>query len=173
MVRKIKMHQHRTKKLQREESTLATRNKMKHEFQLCCDKVGYPDLFISFTCNSNWPEIEHMVNLVRHTEGNDPCHGLMLISMLNSATNQEEVCYYSSNSIQFDSIDHSGLDAEYSPEFLNTLKIGNFPEHELKLKVGMPVILLRNIDQTAGLCNEVTLLIMVSEIGICETIYST
>ncbi|CAN1239164.1 hypothetical protein LINGRAPRIM_LOCUS2281 [Linum grandiflorum] len=93
MVRKIKMHQHRTKKLQRaiiwrEESTLATRNKMKHEFQLCCDKVGYPDLFISFTCNSNWPEIEHMVNLVRHTEGNDPCHGLMLISMLNSATNQ-------------------------------------------------------------------------------------
>ncbi|CAN1267693.1 hypothetical protein LINPERPRIM_LOCUS12883, partial [Linum perenne] len=38
-------------------------------------------------------------------------------------------------------------------EFLNSLQIGNFPEHQLKLKVGVPVILLRNLDQTIGLCN--------------------
>ncbi|CAI0460632.1 unnamed protein product [Linum tenue] len=45
------------------------------------------------------------------------------------------------------------VDADYSTEFLNNLKIGNFPDHQLELKVGCPVILLRNMDQTVGLCN--------------------
>ncbi|CAN1247127.1 ATP-dependent DNA helicase PIF1, partial [Linum grandiflorum] len=65
----------------------------------------------------------------------------------------EEMCYYSSNSIQSDSLDPSSAEAEYPIEFLNDLQIGNFPAHELKLKVGVPVILLRNLDQTTGLCN--------------------
>jgi hypothetical protein len=38
-------------------------------------------------------------------------------------------------------------------EFLNTLKFPGIPDHELKLKVGLPVVLLRNINQFAGLCN--------------------
>ncbi|CAN0881490.1 ATP-dependent DNA helicase PIF1 [Linum grandiflorum] len=71
----------------------------------------------------------------------------------------EEVCYHSSDSIQFDAIDQIDTDAEFPPEFLNNLKIGNFPDHELKLKVGIPVILLRNIDQAAGLCNGTRLII--------------
>ncbi|CAN0904159.1 ATP-dependent DNA helicase PIF1, partial [Linum grandiflorum] len=65
----------------------------------------------------------------------------------------EEMCYYSSDSIQSDFLDPSSAEAEYSVEFLNALQIGNFPEHELKLKVGVPVILLHNLDQTTGLCN--------------------
>ncbi|CAN0857813.1 ATP-dependent DNA helicase PIF1 [Linum grandiflorum] len=65
----------------------------------------------------------------------------------------EEMCYYSSNSIQSDFLDPSSAEAEYPMEFLNALQIGNFPAHELKLKVGVPVILLRNLDQTTGLCN--------------------
>ncbi|CAN1298310.1 ATP-dependent DNA helicase PIF1 [Linum perenne] len=31
--------------------------------------------------------------------------------------------------------------------------VPGFPDHEIKLKVGVPIILLRNIDQSAGLCN--------------------
>ena len=27
-----------------------------------CKWVGYPDLFITFTCNSKWPEIQRFVN---------------------------------------------------------------------------------------------------------------
>jgi ATP-dependent DNA helicase PIF1 len=38
-------------------------------------------------------------------------------------------------------------------EFLNNLKFPGIPDHQLKLKVGLPVMLLRNINQAAGLCN--------------------
>ncbi|XP_034601225.1 uncharacterized protein [Setaria viridis] len=41
----------------------------------------------------------------------------------------------------------------YPLEFLNTLTPNGLPPHLLKLKIGCPVILLRNIDPTNGLCN--------------------
>ncbi|XP_071700273.1 uncharacterized protein [Rutidosis leptorrhynchoides] len=40
-----------------------------------------------------------------------------------------------------------------SPEFLNTLKFSGIPKHKLVLKVGVPIMLLRNIDQPNGFCN--------------------
>src|SRR5437762_13713546 len=45
-------------------------------------------------------------------------------------------------------------DAEtYATEYLNTINLSNLPPHELKLKIGAPVILLRNLNPSAGLCN--------------------
>ncbi|XP_012702269.1 ATP-dependent DNA helicase PIF1 [Setaria italica] len=41
----------------------------------------------------------------------------------------------------------------YPLEFLNTLTPNGLPPHLLKLKIGCPVILLRNIDLANGLCN--------------------
>ncbi|GJX35547.1 ATP-dependent DNA helicase PIF1-like protein [Tanacetum coccineum] len=41
----------------------------------------------------------------------------------------------------------------FSPEFINGLKFSGVPNHRLALKVGVPVMLLRNIDQPNGLCN--------------------
>ena len=41
----------------------------------------------------------------------------------------------------------------HPPEFLNQLQPSGFPPHELILKVGIPVMLLRNINVRAGLCN--------------------
>jgi ATP-dependent DNA helicase PIF1 len=41
----------------------------------------------------------------------------------------------------------------YPPEFLNTLTPNGLPPHVLKLKIGCPIILLRNIDPANGLCN--------------------
>jgi ATP-dependent DNA helicase PIF1 len=41
----------------------------------------------------------------------------------------------------------------YPMEFLNTLKLSGIPDHKLKLKVGLPVMLHRNINQSVGLCN--------------------
>ena len=52
-------------------------------------------------------------------------------------------------------------DAEilYPVEYLNTLTTNNFPSHRLKLKVGVPIMLLRNLNQSLGLCNGTRLII--------------
>ena len=47
----------------------------------------------------------------------------------------------------------------YPEEFLNTLTPNGLPPHVLKLKIGCPIILLRNIDPTNGLCNGTRLII--------------
>jgi ATP-dependent DNA helicase PIF1 len=51
----------------------------------------------------------------------------------------------------------------FTPEFLNDIKCSGIPNHRLKLKVGCPVMLMRNIDQAAGLCNGTRL--TVTELG--------
>jgi ATP-dependent DNA helicase PIF1 len=47
----------------------------------------------------------------------------------------------------------------YPQEFLNTLTPNGIPPHILKLKIGCPVILLRNLDLANGLCNGIRLLV--------------
>ncbi|ONM39160.1 hypothetical protein ZEAMMB73_Zm00001d043823 [Zea mays] len=47
----------------------------------------------------------------------------------------------------------------YPSEFLNTLTPNGLPPHVLKLKVGCPIMLLRNIDPTNGLCNGTRLVV--------------
>ena len=47
----------------------------------------------------------------------------------------------------------------YPSEFLNTLTPNGLPPHMLKLKIGCPIILLRNIDPANGLCNRTRLVV--------------
>ncbi|XP_029151663.2 uncharacterized protein [Arachis hypogaea] len=51
----------------------------------------------------------------------------------------------------------------FTPEFLNDIKCSGLPNHKLTLKAGVAVMLLRNIDQTSGLCNGTRLI--VNELG--------
>uniref|UniRef100_A0A0R0JAQ0 ATP-dependent DNA helicase n=1 Tax=Glycine max TaxID=3847 RepID=A0A0R0JAQ0_SOYBN len=44
-------------------------------------------------------------------------------------------------------------------EFLNSLKTSGIPNHKLIIKVGTPIILLRNLDQADGLCNGTRLIV--------------
>jgi hypothetical protein len=62
----------------------------------------------------------------------------------------EEMIYRSCDSVCDTTDDTNDL---YPTEFLNTLKFPGIPDHELRIKVGLPVMLLRNINQSAGLCN--------------------
>ncbi|XP_038685799.1 uncharacterized protein LOC119985580 [Tripterygium wilfordii] len=50
-------------------------------------------------------------------------------------------------------------DLLYPTEFLNSLSFNGIPNHELQLKVNTPVMLLRNLNQTCGLCNGTRLMI--------------
>ena len=45
------------------------------------------------------------------------------------------------------------------PELLHSLKISGLPNHCLELKVGASVILLRNLNQPIGLCNDTRLVV--------------
>ncbi|KAK1365937.1 ATP-dependent DNA helicase [Heracleum sosnowskyi] len=47
----------------------------------------------------------------------------------------------------------------YPPEFLNSLKFSGMPNHEIKVKIGAPVMLLRNLNAKKGLCNDTRLII--------------
>nr|XP_043616300.1 ATP-dependent DNA helicase PIF1-like [Erigeron canadensis] len=71
----------------------------------------------------------------------------------------EEKVYLSSDSIcKQDNPSNSNLDL-YTPDFFNKVELSGLPNHKLCLKVGVPVMLLRNVDQTAGLCNGTRLLV--------------
>nr|GEW52371.1 hypothetical protein [Tanacetum cinerariifolium] len=62
--------------------------------------------------------------------------------------------YLSSDSIcESECLNDNFNESLYSPGVLNGMKLAGLPNHMLVLKVGAPVMLLRNIDQSEGLCN--------------------
>ena len=52
-----------------------------------------------------------------------------------------------------DTVTEENQAALYPPEFLNSLNISGLPPHIIRLKIGAPIILLRNIDHRNGHCN--------------------
>jgi len=52
-----------------------------------------------------------------------------------------------------DSTEDTEVANTYPSKFLNTLEVSGMPSHKLPFKIGTPVILLRNLDPSAGLCN--------------------
>ncbi|XP_071731625.1 uncharacterized protein [Rutidosis leptorrhynchoides] len=66
---------------------------------------------------------------------------------------REEKVYFSSDNLCPDEESELFAQQLYSPEILNGLKVPGVPNHRLALKVGVPIMLLRNIDQSKGLCN--------------------
>ena len=72
--------------------------------------------------------------------------------MLSKIAGDEKV-YLSSDTVCETEITGSMNESIYAPELLNAFKISGLPNHCIKLKKGVPVMLLRNIDQQNGLCN--------------------
>lgn len=65
----------------------------------------------------------------------------------------EEKAYLSSDSICKADCNVQDQELLYPNEFLNTFKFPGLPSHTLRIKKGAAVMLLRNLNQGAGLCN--------------------
>ncbi|KAK1414443.1 hypothetical protein QVD17_30187 [Tagetes erecta] len=117
-----------------------------------CDPISkliefvYPSILTNFT-NSKF--FQERAILAPTNEAVEEINDLFL-SMIPG----DEKEYLSSDSICESEDLHEGFDQNlYSPDVLNGLKISGLPNHRLALKIGVPVMLLRNIDQKNGLCN--------------------
>ncbi|XP_059289718.1 uncharacterized protein LOC132043247 isoform X6 [Lycium ferocissimum] len=76
-----------------------------------------------------------------------------------SLNHSQDKSYLSSDTICMSDNAFTSLEHVHTPEFLNSIKCSGIPNHSITLKVGVPVMLLRNIDQSAGLCNGTRLII--------------
>ena len=62
----------------------------------------------------------------------------------------EVVSIYSADKLDTQDKDEQ---VQYPVEYLNSINVGGLPPHDLKLKKGCPIMLLRNINPSKGLCN--------------------
>jgi len=96
---------------------------------------------------------------------------------------REEKTYMSYDSPYSNIIDGDLVNDVHTLEFLNTIVTLGLPNHKLRLKVGVSVMLLRNIDTQLGLCNVTRLIItrmgefvlegkVISESNIRESFYT-
>ncbi|KAJ9554099.1 hypothetical protein OSB04_018144 [Centaurea solstitialis] len=116
-----------------------------------CDPVSsiisftYPNIFDNVS-DSNY--FQDRAILAPTYEVVDTINEHMLLMMPT-----EETVYFSSDSI-CESEEITTFDRSlFSLEYLNSLRFSGVPNHKLALKVGVPIMLLRNIDQANGLCN--------------------
>ncbi|XP_028752796.1 uncharacterized protein LOC114712427 [Neltuma alba] len=65
----------------------------------------------------------------------------------------DSVDYLSYDSVYKSSQNNDGFKDLHTTKFLNTINTSGMPVHKLTFKVGMPIMLLRNIDQASGSCN--------------------
>lgn len=72
----------------------------------------------------------------------------------------EEHIFHSADCIVDENNEPTGEYAGIPVEFLRSLDAGNFPPGELHLKIGCPIILLRNLSPAAGLCNGTRLIVV-------------
>lgn len=71
----------------------------------------------------------------------------------------EEKVYLSYDSPDERNVHGDAMDDVHTPKFLNTIVASGLPNHKLRLKEGVPVMLLRNLDTKNGLCNGTRLII--------------
>jgi ATP-dependent DNA helicase PIF1 len=65
----------------------------------------------------------------------------------------EEKTYLSYDTPHARNVDSDAVDDVHTLKFLNTISASDLPNHNLRLKVGVPVMLLRNLDKKLRLCN--------------------
>nr|GEW91589.1 DNA helicase [Tanacetum cinerariifolium] len=77
----------------------------------------------------------------------------MINTHILSLLNHERRVYLSSDEATPHGNDGGETELLYPNEYLNTLNFARLPPHRLELKIGAPIILLRNLNLKGGLCN--------------------
>jgi len=55
--------------------------------------------------------------------------------------------------LSVDTVAEADQQANYPVEYLNSLNLSRLPPHSLQIKIGAPIMLLRNMDPARGHCN--------------------
>ncbi|XP_025692541.1 uncharacterized protein [Arachis hypogaea] len=114
-------------------------------------KVTYPKLFDGTIADEH---IEDRAILAPTLQIVDEINQFMM-----SLNPTEAQTYYSSDKACPTESNNDLLASIHTPEFLNTIRCSGVPNHELTLKVGTPIMLLRNIDHSERLCNGTRLVV--------------
>ncbi|MCH85448.1 helicase-like protein, partial [Trifolium medium] len=67
--------------------------------------------------------------------------------------------YHSCDSIDRSDVNDCEIFETLTPEFLNSLRTSGLPNHKISLKIGTPIMLMRNLNQAEGLCNGTRLIV--------------
>ncbi|XP_031095061.1 uncharacterized protein LOC115999345 [Ipomoea triloba] len=78
---------------------------------------------------------------------------------MNNMNQASSKTYLSCDSVCKSDTNANMLSEVHTTEFLNSLRCSGVPNHSLTLKVGSPIMLLRNIDHSLGLCNGTRLIV--------------
>ncbi|XP_017247877.2 uncharacterized protein LOC108219103 [Daucus carota subsp. sativus] len=71
----------------------------------------------------------------------------------------DSVSYYSVDTVEEFGGTEDDFNSAFPIEYLNSINLPGMPPHDLKLKVGVVVMLMRNLNQTLGLCNGTRMII--------------
>jgi len=127
-------------------------------------RIPHDTHLINDIVNATYPELQSKYTDAKYLEDrailaptNDVVQDIndYMIDLINV----DEETYLSADSICKAASNVQDQDIMYPIEFLNSLKFPGIPNHKLRLKVGIPIMLLRNLNQSAGLCNGTRLLV--------------
>ncbi|XP_028761935.1 uncharacterized protein LOC114720452 [Neltuma alba] len=92
-------------------------------------------------------EIPHDLLVQNYT---DPVAAIVSVTYPDLMENLTNNDYFNDRAILSPTIE---VVNQVTAKFLNTISSFGLPMHKLTLKVGVPIMLLRNIDEASGLCN--------------------
>ncbi|KAG5562253.1 hypothetical protein RHGRI_005099 [Rhododendron griersonianum] len=113
----------------------------------------YPQLDVAGTVTSTFLT-ERTILSAR----NDDVSGIN-IAVLNAFPG-DVTSYFAADKMSNDDEHDRNITNRYPPEFLNSLNPSGLPPFKLDLKIGCPIMLLRNIAPKAGLCNGTRLMVV-------------
>jgi hypothetical protein len=119
----------------------------------CMVNAVYPELI------RRYMDIDYLRERAILTPANDIAN--VINNYIVSSVPEDDKQYLSCDSILKGQHAHDSYDLLYPVKFLNSFNGNNFLCHKIALKRGVPVMLLRNLNQGEGLCNGIRLVITV------------